>query len=126
MRPNTDTSVPQGCVVALVLFTFNTRDYKNVHLNNCIVKLADDTAILSVLHRDMDPSVYQDEIDLFIKRCDTSHLFQNVKETQEVVFDLRQVTNHEPVVIKSQKITQVSLCRYLGVHKDYPLCWKTR
>ena len=34
-------------------------------------------------------------------------------------------TDHEPVVIKSQEITQVSSYKYLGVHIDDFLCWKT-
>ena len=91
-----------------------------------MVKFADDTVLLSLLHKEMDTSVNQDEIDLFIKWCDTNHLILNVTKTQEMVLDPRQVTDHEPVVIKNQKITRVSSYKYLGVHIDNLLCWKTR
>jgi hypothetical protein len=75
-----------------------------------MVTFVDDTVLLSLLHKDMDPSVYQDEIDLFINWFDTNHLILNVTKTQEMVVDPRPVTDHEPVVIKNQEITQVSSC----------------
>ena len=120
-----NTGVPHGCVVAPTLFTLYTKDCRTVQPNNHMVKFADDTVLLSLVHKDMDPSVYQDEIDLFIKWCDINHLILNVTKTQEMVLDPRQVTDHEPVVIKNQEITQVSSYKYLGVHIDNLLCWKT-
>lgn len=70
-----------------------------------------DTAILSLLHKDMDPYVYQDEIDLFIKWCDTYRLILYVTNKKEMVFD--------------QKVTQVSSYKYWRVHIDNLLCWET-
>lgn len=40
-----------------------------------------------------------------------------------MVFDLRQVTDHEAVVIRNQEVTQVSSSKSLGVHMD-SLCDK--
>ena len=34
--------------------------------------------LLNLLHKEMDPSVIQDEIDLFIKWWDTNHLILHV------------------------------------------------
>lgn len=82
-----------------------------MHPNNYVVKFAADTAILSLLHKDMDPNAYQDEIDLFIKWCDTYHLILYVTKTKEMVFD--------------QKVTQVSSYKYRRVHIDDLLCWET-
>lgn len=72
----------------------------------------------------MDSFAYHDEINTFIKWCDKNHLVLNVTKTQEMVLDPRQVTTHEPVVIKDQTINQVAAYRYLGVHIDNLLCWK--
>lgn len=45
--------------------------------------------------------MYHGEIDTFIKWCDTNHLILSVTKKQEMVFDPRQGTDHEPVVIKN-------------------------
>lgn len=47
----------------------------------------------------------------------------NVTKMQKMVLDPRQVTAHEPVVIKDQTINQVATYKYPGVHIDNPLCW---
>ncbi len=77
-----------------------TNDCRNVHPKNFIVKFADDTVILSLLH--------QDEIDWFIKWCDTNHLILKVTKTQEMVSDPRREADYKLAVIKNQKIIQVS------------------
>lgn len=89
------------------------------------MKFADDTAILSFLCKDVDSSVYQDEIYTFVKWCDTNYLILNIQKTKEMVFDPRQVTKHKSVVIKNQEVTQASSYKYLGVHIDNLLCWNT-
>ncbi len=119
------TGVPQGCVISPILFTLYTNDCRRVHPNYSIFKFVDDTAIVSLLHKDMDSSVYHDEINTFIKRCDINHLILNVSETQEMVIDPKQVTTHEPVVIKDQTVSQMATYKYSAVHTDNLLCWKT-
>lgn len=44
--------------------------------------------------------------------------------TQEMVFDPKQVTTHETVVIKDQTVNQVATYKYLGVYIVNLLCWK--
>ncbi len=56
------------------------------------MKYADDTVILSLLHKDMDLSSYHSEIDIFIQWCDTNCLVLNVQKTQEMVLDPRRVS----------------------------------
>ena len=73
----------------------------------------------------MDSLSYHNEIDIFIKWCDENCLFLNLTKTQEMVFDPRQVKTHEPVIIKTQNINQVTTYKYLGVHIDNILCWKS-
>ncbi len=96
-----NTGVPQGCVMSPIPFTLYT--------NNYIIKFADDTVILNLLHKDMDPYVYHDEISTFIKWGVFGSL----------------TWGKWPVVIRNQAIIQVSLYKYLGVHIDNILCWKT-
>lgn len=69
--------------------------------------------------------MYHNEVDTFIKWCDTHYLILNVTKEQEMVLDPRQVTDHESVVIKNQKIIQVSSYKYLVVHIDNLLGQKT-
>ena len=107
-----------------ILFTLYTNDCRKVHPNNSIFKFADDTAIVSLLHKDTDSCVYHNEINAFIKWCDKNRLILNVLKTQEMVFDPRQVILHEPVVIKDQTINQVTTYKYLGVHVDNLFSWK--
>lgn len=50
--------VQKGCVVSPTLFTLHSNNCRIVQPNNYILKCAIDTAILGLLHKDMDPSVY--------------------------------------------------------------------
>lgn len=58
----------------------------NMFIHSC--QLVDDTLILSLSHKDMDPSDV-----LIIKWCDTNYLILNVSKTHQMVFDPRQGTD---------------------------------
>lgn len=87
-----------------ILFTLYTDDCSKVHPNNFISKFADDRAIVSLLHKDMDPFVYHNEINTAIMRCDRNHLILNMAKTQQMV-----LVTHKPAVIKDQTINQVDM-----------------
>ncbi len=53
------------------------------HTNNHIMKYADDTVILSLLHIDL--SSYHSEIDTFIRWCDKNGLVFNVKRHKKCI-----------------------------------------
>lgn len=99
-----NTGVAQGCVLSPTLFTLYTIDCRKVHPNNFIFKFADDTTVVSLLHKDVDTFVYHDEINTFVKWCDKNHPVLNVTKTQEMVLDPEPVTTHKPVVIKDQTV----------------------
>ncbi len=82
------------------------------------MKYADDTVILSLLHKDMDVSSYHSEIDAFIQWCDKKCLVLNLKKTQEMVLVPRSVSEHKPVIIKVTVIQQVTSYRYVGFYMD--------
>ena len=117
------TGAPQGCVSSPVLFTLYTNDCTNSHPGNLVFKFSDDTAILSLLHKDSSTSVYFSEIENFVQWCDAHHLTLNVNKTKELVLDPRLEGDHSPVVIHDSPIEQVSSYKYLGVHLDDTFSW---
>ena len=117
------TGAPQGCVSSPVLFTLYTNGCVSKTPNNYIVKFSDDTAILSLLHRDQDTSVYHSEIKQFTDWCKSHHLIVNVGKTEEIIFDPRCIGDHSPVFTESTPINQVTSYKYLGVHIDSSLSW---
>ena len=98
------TGAPQGCVSSPVLFTLYTNDCTNSHPGNLVFKFSDDTAILSLLHKDSSTSVYFSEIENFVQWRDAHHLTLNVNKTKELVLDPRSVGDHSPVVIHDSPI----------------------
>ncbi len=77
----------QACVSSPTLFTLYTNDCRSTCTNNDIMKYADGTVILSLLHKDMDLSSCHSEIETSIQWCDKNCLVLNVKKTQEMVLD---------------------------------------
>ncbi len=89
------------------------------------MKFSDDTAILSLLEKNSDISVYHSEIENFVSWCENNQLFLNVKKTVEMVFDPRGVGDHRPEVIHDEAISQVTSFKNLGVFIDNSLTWST-
>lgn len=114
---------PQGCVSSPVLFTLHTNDCVSSHAGNFIFKFSDDTAILSLLHKDSDPSGDHSEIKNFEQWCDANKLILNVRKMEEIVFDPRAVGAHSPVIEDTQ-IKQVCSYKYLGIYIDNMLTWQ--
>ena len=52
------TGAPQGCVCFPVLFTLYSNDCTGSHPRNLVFKCSNDTAILSLLHKDFSTSAY--------------------------------------------------------------------
>ncbi len=118
------TGAPQGCVSSPVLFTIYTNDCISSYPGNYVFKFSDDTAILSLLYKDADPSSYFNEVQSFVQWCDDHHLTINVKKTEEMLIDPKSVGDHSPLLIHDQSIKQVSSYRYLGVHLDCLFNWE--
>ncbi len=67
---------------------------------------------------------YHSEIKTFEQWCDASKLILNVKKTEEIVFDPREVGVHSPVVIYNTQIKQVCSNKYLGIYIDNMFTWQ--
>lgn len=117
------TGAPQGCVSSPALFTLYTNDCTNSLPGNLFFKFSDDTAILSLLHQNSDPSLYFMEVNKFVQWCDNTYLIINTKKTKEMVLGPRSVGDHTPLSIHSEEIKQVTSFRYLGIHLDNLFTW---
>ena len=115
----TNTGASQGCVSLPILYFLYTNDCTSSSTDNYIIKLSDDSAILSLLHADSDISMYSSEIESFVHWCDNNHLKLNVSKTQDMIF----YADHLPVVIHGEEIAQIGQYKYLGVHLDNKLSW---
>ena len=83
------TGAPQGRASSLDLFILYTNDHTKSLPGNLFFKLSDDTAILSLLYQNSDPSLYFTEANKCVQRCDENYLIINIKKTEEMVFDPR-------------------------------------
>lgn len=117
------TGSPQGCVLSPLLFILYTNMCRSVYENRHILKFADDTVIVSLLH-DAETShgpVLQD----FSSWCDQSFLVINASKTKDMVIDFRtQAPNQNPTVIKGQPVEYVGSYKYLGTVIDSKLSFK--
>lgn len=74
-------------------------------------KFSDDTAILSLLHQNSDPSLYFTEVSKFVQWCDKNYLTntkKKKKKTEEMVFDPRSVGDPTPLSIPREEIKRVT------------------
>ena len=55
------TGSPQGCVLSPLLFTLLTHDCASRHVGNQIIKSADDTTVVGLIHRN-EESMYREEV----------------------------------------------------------------
>ncbi len=93
---------------------------RSAHENRHILKFADDTVIVSLLHNaeTSHGPVLQD----FISWCDQSFLVLNTSKTKDMFIDFRAETpNHNPTVMKGEPVERVESYKYLGTFIDSKL-----
>ncbi len=87
----TNKGAPQGCVSSPILFTLYTNECVSGKDNIFFITFSDDTAILSLLHRNTTCLQYFSEVDRFVRWCDENYLTLNETKTVEMFFDPRSV-----------------------------------
>lgn len=120
---SSSTGSPQGCVLSPLLYILYTDDCRSQFLYRHILKFADDTVIVSLLHD--NESNHGPVIDYFLNWCKNSFLNLNVSKTKDICIDFRR---HAPAtqctVIDGQEVESVVKYKYLGSIIDNKLTFE--
>jgi hypothetical protein len=118
-----NTGAPQGCCLSPTLFTLYTNDCVVSGEKNKLVKFADDSVLLGLIHND-DETEYREDIDRMVDWCDKNNLDLNVDKTMEMVCDFRRnKPDFVPIVIKDRDVACVNEYKYLGTTISADLSW---
>ena len=118
--------VPQGGVLAALLYIIYVNDIGSLKLNGLILSFADDTVIL---YEQYDPVKIQEDLNVISDYFRLNILSVNVLKTNYIVFHSQQSSQSSndltPLYINSTPIEKVSVTKYLGLHIDESLTWST-
>lgn len=116
--------VNQGSVLGPVLYTLFTADLP-VSPHTFTATYADDTAILAI---HADPAVashaLQASLQSLERWCRTWHIKINAEKSRHITFSMRR-GDCPPVVLFGTPLPTATSVRYLGIHLDRRLTWKT-
>ena len=100
---------PQGCVLSPLLYSLLTNDCMARHDSNAIIKLANDTTVVSMIS-DNDETAYREEVRDLTMWCKDNNLSLNVIKTKEMIVDNRKKsTKHAPILIDKAVVEQVEI-----------------
>ncbi len=84
-----------GCVLCPLLYSLYTHDCVSSHSSTSIIKLADDTVVLSLINND-DEAAYLDEVERLTSWCQDNCLSLNVSKTKELIMDFNHQRLNSP------------------------------
>lgn len=119
-----ESGVPQGSVLGPLLYIIFTADVPTT-FNTTMATFADDTAILSSSDDPITASLnLQHNLNEFQNWLNRWRIKVSEAKSQHITFTLRK-QNSPPVTLNNVVLTQVDSVKYLGVHIDKKLTWKT-
>lgn len=119
-----ESGIPQGSVLGPFLYVLYTSDLPETQ-HTQIATFADDTAILSV-HPDPGQASLnlQQSLDILTNWFKTWRININGTKSVHITFTLNR-NSCPPVTINNSQLPQVTEVKYLGIHIDSKLTWKT-
>ena len=124
---NVTQGVPQGSVLGPLLFIIYINDLPK-HIKQNIVLFADDSTVVFKSNCTLELQIdMNNTLDIFIKWLKSNNLVINLNKTNLMTFKNRkQYLTNLDINYNGQKIHEVENAKFLGLHLDSNLSWKTQ
>ena len=118
------SGVPQGSVLGPVLYLIYTADLPTTN-NSICATFADDTVIMASHENPDKASIYlQENLNKIQDWLQIWRIKANESKSVHVTFTMKRKTC-PPVKLNNTQIPQADVAKYLGMHLDRRLTWKT-